>query len=127
MHAIGGLPSVVATSRGPAAHNTVPIDPSLLDDIEKHSQDIAKDVLGMLDKLTDKMGDMSRYTHQSVSVMNDATASLSSTVDQCVSNMVELITAVESLNEDMNTAEILANQIKAIHGSLGELEAAVPK
>ncbi|KAI8819606.1 uncharacterized protein EV422DRAFT_598114 [Fimicolochytrium jonesii] len=121
------LPSALSSQRTTAAQNTVPIDPALIDDVEKHAQEISDDLAVFMGKLRSRLDEMTAATSQSVSLTTDSARNLSTAVHESVAETSELINTVGSMKNEMVKVKALAGQIKSLKDNLDWLEAVVGK
>ncbi|TPX64933.1 hypothetical protein SpCBS45565_g05535 [Spizellomyces sp. 'palustris'] len=119
MHPLPQLPSVLSSSRTSAPQNTVPIDPTLIDEIEKSAEQVSADVVRFLGNLKTRMDEITSYTHESVGINRQAVKSLSNSIEESIAQMTGLINAVDELSHDMTAVEALAGQMWVFTLSLG--------
>ncbi|KAJ3291117.1 hypothetical protein HK104_006320 [Borealophlyctis nickersoniae] len=105
------LPSVLASKKVPAAANTVPIDPTLLDDLEAQAASVAKDLTTLLDGLKAKMGEITSSTLASLKVHDQAVTNLAASAEECVQQTLGLITGMDELSHDMTAVHALSVQM----------------
>ncbi|KAJ3089293.1 hypothetical protein HK102_006739 [Quaeritorhiza haematococci] len=104
------LPSALDTKKGTQG-NTVPLDPTLLDDLERHAAQIALDLSKMLGNLQEFMAEISAHTLQSVDVHKMAVDNLCEAVEDSMRGTVDLINKVDELSHDMSTVQALSAQM----------------
>ncbi|KAI8913098.1 hypothetical protein DFJ77DRAFT_466752 [Powellomyces hirtus] len=121
------LPSVLSSARSAAPQNTVPIDPSLIDDVERHAQELSNGVYALVANLKTRMDEITSCTTTTVSVTRDAAVNLSTSATESMRQMDILIDAVMELRGDMGVIQTLATQIKSVKESLDGLEAIIGK
>ncbi|KAI8829494.1 hypothetical protein BC829DRAFT_423944 [Chytridium lagenaria] len=117
-----GLTAKEATSSKAPLSYAVPIDPTLLDDIERDSRSAARDLDEFMKALEYRIGEMTNLTLQSVNAHGKAATNLSKEMAACTAATVKLITAVDELSHDMEGVQTLSEQIKTIKKSLDWLE-----
>ncbi|KND00648.1 uncharacterized protein SPPG_09141 [Spizellomyces punctatus DAOM BR117] len=127
MHPLPQLPSVLSSSRTSAPQNTVPIDPTLIDEIEKTAEQVSADVVRFLGNLKTRMDEITSYTHESVGVNRQAVNSLSHSIEESIDQMTGLINAVDELSHDMTAVQTLAGEIKTIKDALDRVESIIGK
>ncbi|KAJ3127203.1 hypothetical protein HK098_006655 [Nowakowskiella sp. JEL0407] len=104
---------------------TVPLDPTLLDDLEKKALNISITLNEYLSKLRSKMHDMSLSTYQSVHIHAESIQELCNETESATQRALEMINAVDELSHDMNGVMVLSEQIESIRASLEWLESVV--
>ncbi|KAJ3197061.1 hypothetical protein HK101_006245 [Irineochytrium annulatum] len=105
----------------------VPIDPSLIDDVEKDAKRIARDVdvlMTLLEERVHETSQMTSLTLQSVAAHGKAVDGVTKGVTACTERTLQLIMAVDELSHDMAGVQTLSEQIKTLKGSLDWLEKA---
>ncbi|KAJ3415077.1 hypothetical protein HDV05_005603 [Chytridiales sp. JEL 0842] len=90
---------------------TVPIDPSILEDLEREALKISKNLDSMLTKLQSRMSDMTTYTLQSLQAHQLVIESLCDQISTSREQTVKLITAMDLLTKDMEGVHDLAAQM----------------
>ncbi|TPX47463.1 hypothetical protein SeMB42_g02442 [Synchytrium endobioticum] len=110
------------TSRpNPDEHgHTVPLDPQLLDDIERDAKRIAADYADMVAHISRRINNMSQWTNESVSVNALAVNNLCDSVHGAVKGATELIARTDEL--DYQTIRAFAEQVKAMRSMLDAME-----
>ncbi|KAI8590808.1 hypothetical protein BDZ88DRAFT_450759 [Geranomyces variabilis] len=122
------LPSVLSSSRAAGgSQNTVPINPKLIDDVERHAQELSNGVLALIANLTGRMDEITACTGASVDVTHQAATNLAAATDESVQQMNVLIDAVCALKADTGAVGVLSAQIKQVKESLDGLEALIAK
>ncbi|KAJ3034030.1 hypothetical protein HDV00_005507 [Rhizophlyctis rosea] len=120
------LPSILTPKSLPSTlSTTVPIDPSILTDIEHHATTLAQNVSSLLSSLQTRMSQITSSTSQSVQTHHNATTNLCTEASLATEKMVALIRAVDELTHDLGDVESLAHQIKTLKDSLDWLEAVI--
>ncbi|KAJ3109660.1 hypothetical protein HDU97_003137 [Phlyctochytrium planicorne] len=114
-------PHEASTSHLPVSYS-IPIDPSLLDDIELQSRLAAADLDALLTSLTYRIGEMTNLTQQSVAAHSKAATALVHQLNVCTQGTVKLITLMDELSHDMVGVQNLGEQIQTIKRSLDWLE-----
>ncbi|TPX35121.1 hypothetical protein SmJEL517_g02435 [Synchytrium microbalum] len=125
------LPSVVQPSgTGQSASFSVPLDPQLLDDIEREAHNIAADYADMIQRLQNRIINacifislLIQWTRESVSVNKLAVNNLCDTVDTGVKRATELINRTEEL--DFATIKGFNEQVKSMKLMLDAMEASL--
>ncbi|KAJ3201296.1 hypothetical protein HDU67_001424 [Dinochytrium kinnereticum] len=105
-----GLTPEEATSSNTPLSYAVPIDPSLIDDIEREALTAARDLDGLMKALEYRIGEMTNLTLQSVNAHGKAAVGLVKQMNHCTQATVKLITAVDELSHDMGGVQTLSEQ-----------------
>ncbi|KAI9348271.1 hypothetical protein DFJ73DRAFT_436395 [Zopfochytrium polystomum] len=120
-------PSGSTTTATPAKKSavsifSVPIAPSLLDDIDASAQRLAAELARLMGGLEARMQAIAAGTRDAVDVQAEAVAALAKEVERGRERVLGIVLAVDELCHDMASAAALAEQIKSIKDSLDWLE-----
>ncbi|TRY66862.1 hypothetical protein DNTS_033029 [Danionella cerebrum] len=99
-----------------------PIDPSVLEDLEKHTQDVAQSVELMLRSLNGTIQNMTALSVGYIQTYRDSVDSLGESVDMSIKGMYTLMARCEELDRSMQPIQSLAAQIRDIKRTLDALE-----
>ncbi|XP_056628619.1 BLOC-1 related complex subunit 6 isoform X2 [Triplophysa dalaica] len=108
------------SSRRPA--DIPPIDPSVLVDLHKHTQDVAQSVELMLRSLSGTIQNMTALSVGYIQTYRDSVDSLGESVDMSIKGMYTLMARCEELDRSMQPIHTLAAQIRDIKRTLDALE-----
>ncbi|KAM9829996.1 BLOC-1 related complex subunit 6 [Syngnathus typhle] len=108
-------------SRRPA--DIPPIDPSVLVDLQKHTQEVARSVEVMMRSLNGTIQNMTALSVGYIQTYRDSVDSLGESVDMSIKGMYTLMARCEELDRSMRPIGILAAQIRDIKRTLDALEA----
>ncbi|XP_022521822.2 BLOC-1 related complex subunit 6 [Astyanax mexicanus] len=109
------------SSRRPA--DIPPIDPSVLLDLHKHTQEVAQSVEMMLRSLNGTIQNMTALSVGYIQTYRDSVDSLGESVDMSIKGMYTLMARCEELDRSMQPIQALAAQIRDIKRTLDTLEA----
>ncbi|KAI8927746.1 hypothetical protein BC831DRAFT_451423, partial [Entophlyctis helioformis] len=104
---------------------SVPLDPSLLDEIERQAETIGTELAQLVKRLQTQLHDVAGHTLESVQVHAYAVDRLCEAVDENVFRTSQLVQHVDDVMEDMETVQRLASQLQAIKSRLAWLEGIV--
>ncbi|XP_026115369.1 BLOC-1-related complex subunit 6-like isoform X1 [Carassius auratus] len=99
-----------------------PIDPSVLLDLHKHTQDVAQSVELMLRSLNGTIQNMTALSVGYIQTYRDSVDSLGESVDMSIKGMYTLMARCEELDRSMQPIHALAAQIRDIKRTLDALE-----
>ncbi|XP_067269808.1 BLOC-1 related complex subunit 6 isoform X2 [Pseudorasbora parva] len=99
-----------------------PIDPSVLVDLHKHTQDVAQSVELMLRSLSGTIQNMTALSVGYIQTYRDSVDSLGESVDMSIKGMYTLMARCEELDRSMQPIHTLAAQIRDIKRTLDALE-----
>ncbi|XP_077080243.1 BLOC-1-related complex subunit 6 [Siphateles boraxobius] len=99
-----------------------PIDPSVLEDLHKHTQDVAQSVELMLRSLSGTIQNMTALSVGYIQTYRDSVDSLGESVDMSIKGMYTLMARCEELDRSMQPIHTLAAQIRDIKRTLDALE-----
>uniref|UniRef100_A0A8C2EKV8 Si:dkey-72l14.4 n=1 Tax=Cyprinus carpio TaxID=7962 RepID=A0A8C2EKV8_CYPCA len=99
-----------------------PIDPSVLEDLHKHTQDVAQSVELMLRSLNGTIQNMTALSVGYIQTYRDSVDSLGESVDMSIKGMYTLMARCEELDRSMQPIHALAAQIRDIKRTLDALE-----
>ncbi|KAI2661648.1 BLOC-1-related complex subunit 6 [Labeo rohita] len=99
-----------------------PIDPSVLVDLHKHTQDVAQSVELMLRSLNGTIQNMTALSVGYIQTYRDSVDSLGESVDMSIKGMYTLMARCEELDRSMQPIHALAAQIRDIKRTLDALE-----
>ncbi|XP_043102755.1 BLOC-1 related complex subunit 6 [Puntigrus tetrazona] len=99
-----------------------PIDPSVLVDLHKHTQDVAQSVELMLRSLSGTIQNMTALSVGYIQTYRDSVDSLGESVDMSIKGMYTLMARCEELDRSMQPIHALAAQIRDIKRTLDALE-----
>ncbi|KAK3540303.1 hypothetical protein QTP70_029599 [Hemibagrus guttatus] len=100
-----------------------PIDPSVLLDLHKHTQEVAHSVEMMLRSLNGTIQNMTALSVGYIQTYRDSVDSLGESVDMSIKGMYTLMARCEELDRSMQPIQALAAQIRDIKRTLDALEA----
>ncbi|TSO77707.1 BLOC-1-related complex subunit 6 [Bagarius yarrelli] len=99
-----------------------PIDPSVLVDLHKHTQEVAHSVEVMLRSLNGTIQNMTALSVGYIQTYRDSVDSLGEAVDMSIKGMYTLMARCEELDRSMQPIQTLAAQIRDIKRTLDALE-----
>ncbi|XP_029455455.1 BLOC-1-related complex subunit 6 [Rhinatrema bivittatum] len=99
-----------------------PIDPEVLKDLERHTEDIAHKVDQMMKSLNGTIQNMTALSVGYIQTYRDSVDSLGESVDMSIKGMYTLMTRCEELDGSMQSIHALAKQIREIKRTLEMLE-----
>ncbi|XP_061536203.1 BLOC-1 related complex subunit 6 isoform X1 [Phycodurus eques] len=108
-------------SRRPA--DIPPIDPTVLVDLQRHTQEVAQSVEIMMRSLNGTIQNMTALSVGYIQTYRDSVDSLGESVDMGIKSMYTLMARCEELDRSMQPINILAAQIRDIKRTLDALEA----
>ncbi|XP_061688784.1 BLOC-1 related complex subunit 6 [Syngnathoides biaculeatus] len=108
-------------SRRPA--DIPPIDPTVLVDLQRHTQEVAQSVEKMMRSLNGTIQNMTALSVGYIQTYRDSVDSLGESVDMSIKSMYTLMARCEELDRSMQPINILAAQIRDIKRTLDALEA----
>ncbi|CAG6021178.1 BLOC-1-related complex subunit 6 isoform 1-T2 [Menidia menidia] len=108
-------------SRKPA--DIPPIDPTVLVDLQKHTQEVAQSVEVMMRSLNGTIQNMTALSVGYIQTYRDSVDSLGESVDMSIKGMYTLMARCEELDRSMQPIHTLAAQIRDIKRTLDALEA----
>ncbi|XP_029974365.1 BLOC-1-related complex subunit 6 [Salarias fasciatus] len=108
-------------SRRPA--DIPPIDPTVLLDLQKHTQEVAHSVEMMMRSLNGTIQNMTALSVGYIQTYRDSVDSLGESVDMSIKGMYTLMARCEELDRSMQPIHTLAAQIRDIKRTLDALEA----
>ncbi|XP_072222833.1 BLOC-1-related complex subunit 6 [Leuresthes tenuis] len=108
-------------SRKPA--DIPPIDPTVLVDLQKHTQEVAQSVEMMMRSLNGTIQNMTALSVGYIQTYRDSVDSLGESVDMSIKGMYTLMARCEELDRSMQPIHSLAAQIRDIKRTLDALEA----
>ncbi|XP_019718733.1 BLOC-1-related complex subunit 6 isoform X2 [Hippocampus comes] len=108
-------------SRRPA--DIPPIDPTVLVDLQRHTQEVAQSVETMMRSLNGTIQNMTALSVGYIQTYRDSVDSLGESVDMSIKGMYTLMARCEELDRSMQPINILAAQIRDIKRTLDALEA----
>ncbi|XP_051525195.1 uncharacterized protein LOC127424237 [Myxocyprinus asiaticus] len=100
-----------------------PIDPSVLVDLQRHTQEVAQSVELMLRSLNGTIQNMTALSVGYIQTYRDSVDSLGESVDMSIKGMYTLMARCEELDRSMQPIHTLAAQIRDIKRTLDALEA----
>lgn len=100
-----------------------PIDPSVLEDLHKHTQEVSQSVEGMMKSLNGTIQNMTALSVGYIQTYRDSVDSLGESVDMSIKGMYTLMARCEELDRSMQPIHTLAAQIRDIKRTLDALEA----
>ncbi|XP_074500795.1 BLOC-1-related complex subunit 6 [Sebastes fasciatus] len=109
------------SSRRPA--DIPPIDPTVLVDLQRHSQEVAHSVEMMMRSLNGTIQNMTALSVGYIQTYRDSVDSLGESVDMSIKGMYTLMARCEELDRSMQPIHTLAAQIRDIKRTLDALEA----
>ncbi|XP_035239414.1 BLOC-1-related complex subunit 6 isoform X1 [Anguilla anguilla] len=99
-----------------------PIDPSVLLDLQRHTQDVAQSVELMMRSLNGTIQNMTALSVGYIQTYRDSVDSLGEAVDMSIKGMYTLMARCEELDRSMQPIHALAQQIRDIKRTLDALE-----
>lgn len=108
-------------SRRPA--DIPPIDPAVLLDLQRHTQEVAHSVEMMMRSLNGTIQNMTALSVGYIQTYRDSVDSLGESVDMSIKGMYTLMARCEELDRSMQPIHALAAQIRDIKRTLDALEA----
>ncbi|XP_022613303.1 BLOC-1-related complex subunit 6 [Seriola dumerili] len=108
-------------SRRPA--DIPPIDPAVLVDLQRHTQEVAQSVEMMMRSLNGTIQNMTALSVGYIQTYRDSVDSLGESVDMSIKGMYTLMARCEELDRSMQPIHTLAAQIRDIKRTLDALEA----
>ncbi|XP_005800237.1 BLOC-1-related complex subunit 6 [Xiphophorus maculatus] len=108
-------------SRRPA--DIPPIDPTVLLDLQRHTQEVAHSVEIMMKSLNGTIQNMTALSVGYIQTYRDSVDSLGESVDMSIKGMYTLMARCEELDRSMQPIHTLAAQIRDIKRTLDALEA----
>ncbi|XP_054637341.1 BLOC-1 related complex subunit 6 [Dunckerocampus dactyliophorus] len=108
-------------SRRPA--DIPPIDPTVLVDLQRHTQEVAHSVEMMMRSLNGTIQNMTALSVGYIQTYRDSVDSLGESVDMSIKGMYTLMARCEELDRSMQPINVLAAQIRDIKRTLDALEA----
>ncbi|XP_029362281.1 BLOC-1-related complex subunit 6 [Echeneis naucrates] len=108
-------------SRRPA--DIPPIDPAVLLDLQRHTQEVAHSVEMMMRSLNGTIQNMTALSVGYIQTYRDSVDSLGESVDMSIKGMYTLMARCEELDRSMQPIHTLATQIRDIKRTLDALEA----
>ncbi|XP_029911601.1 BLOC-1-related complex subunit 6 [Myripristis murdjan] len=109
------------SSRRPA--DIPPIDPAVLVDLQRHTQEVAHSVEMMMRSLNGTIQNMTALSVGYIQTYRDSVDSLGESVDMSIKGMYTLMARCEELDRSMQPIHTLAAQIRDIKRTLDALEA----
>ncbi|KAM9343298.1 BLOC-1-related complex subunit 6 isoform 1-T5 [Pholidichthys leucotaenia] len=100
-----------------------PIDPAVLLDLQKHTQEVAHSVEMMMRSLNGTIQNMTALSVGYIQTYRDSVDSLGESVDMSIKGMYTLMARCEELDRSMQPIHTLAAQIREIKRTLDALEA----
>ncbi|KAJ0036507.1 hypothetical protein NQD34_005184, partial [Periophthalmus magnuspinnatus] len=100
-----------------------PIDPSVLVDLHRHTQEVAQSVEAMMKSLNGTIQNMTALSVGYIQTYRDSVDSLGESVDMSIKGMYTLMARCEELDRSMQPIHGLAAQIRDIKRTLDALEA----
>ncbi|KAK2851144.1 hypothetical protein Q5P01_007420 [Channa striata] len=100
-----------------------PIDPAVLLDLQRHTQDVAHSVELMMRSLNGTIQNMTALSVGYIQTYRDSVDSLGESVDMSIKGMYTLMARCEELDRSMQPIQSLAAQIRDIKRTLDALEA----
>ncbi|XP_036388629.1 BLOC-1-related complex subunit 6 [Megalops cyprinoides] len=99
-----------------------PIDPGVLLDLQRHTQDVAQSVELMMRSLNGTIQNMTALSVGYIQTYRDSVDSLGEAVDMSIKGMYTLMARCEELDRSMQPIHALAQQIRDIKRTLDALE-----
>ncbi|KAJ8265140.1 hypothetical protein COCON_G00142390 [Conger conger] len=99
-----------------------PIDPGVLLDLQRHTQDVAQSVELMMRSLNGTIQNMTALSVGYIQTYRDSVDSLGEAVDMSIKGMYTLMARCEELDRSMQPIHTLAQQIRDIKRTLEALE-----
>nr|XP_015203779.1 PREDICTED: uncharacterized protein C17orf59 homolog [Lepisosteus oculatus] len=111
-------------SRGPQRKlaDIPPIDPGVLLDLQRHTQDVAHSVELMMRSLNSTIQNMTALSVGYIQTYRDSVDSLGESVDMSIKGMYTLMARCEELDRSMQPIHGLAKQIRDLKRTLDTLE-----
>ncbi|XP_068613600.1 BLOC-1-related complex subunit 6-like [Brachionichthys hirsutus] len=100
-----------------------PIDPAVLLDLQRHTQEVAHSVEMMMRSLNGTIQNMTALSVGYIQTYRDSVDSLGESVDMSIKGMYTLMARCEELDRSMQPIQALAAQIRDIKRTLDTLEA----
>lgn len=100
-----------------------PIDPAVLLDLQRHTQEVAQSVEMMMRSLNGTIQNMTALSVGYIQTYRDSVDSLGESVDMSIKGMYTLMARCEELDRSMQPIHTLAAQIRDIKRTLDALEA----
>ncbi|KAI1893020.1 hypothetical protein AGOR_G00139580 [Albula goreensis] len=100
-----------------------PIDPNVLLDLQRHTQDVAQSVELMMRSLNGTIQNMTALSVGYIQTYRDSVDSLGEAVDMSIKGMYTLMARCEELDRSMQPIHGLAQQIRDVKRTLDALEA----
>ncbi|XP_038149785.1 BLOC-1 related complex subunit 6 [Cyprinodon tularosa] len=100
-----------------------PIDPTVLVDLQRHTQEVAHSVEMMMKSLNGTIQNMTALSVGYIQTYRDSVDSLGESVDMSIKGMYTLMARCEELDRSMQPIHTLAAQIRDIKRTLDALEA----
>ncbi|KAK6307846.1 hypothetical protein J4Q44_G00211170 [Coregonus suidteri] len=100
-----------------------PIDPAVLVDLQRHTQEVAHSVELMMRSLNGTIQNMTALSVGYIQTYRDSVDSLGESVDMSIKGMYTLMARCEELDRSMQPIHTLAAQIRDIKRTLDALEA----
>ncbi|XP_059189952.1 BLOC-1 related complex subunit 6 isoform X2 [Centropristis striata] len=100
-----------------------PIDPTVLVDLQRHTQEVAHSVEMMMRSLNGTIQNMTALSVGYIQTYRDSVDSLGESVDMSIKGMYTLMARCEELDRSMQPIHTLAAQIRDIKRTLDALEA----
>ncbi|KAK5622414.1 hypothetical protein CRENBAI_003926 [Crenichthys baileyi] len=100
-----------------------PIDPTVLLDLQRHTQEVAHSVEMMMKSLNGTIQNMTALSVGYIQTYRDSVDSLGESVDMSIKGMYTLMARCEELDRSMQPIHTLAAQIRDIKRTLDALEA----
>ncbi|XP_062314338.1 BLOC-1 related complex subunit 6 [Osmerus eperlanus] len=100
-----------------------PIDPAVLLDLERHTQEVAHSVEMMMRSLNGTIQNMTALSVGYIQTYRDSVDSLGESVDMSIKGMYTLMARCEELDRSMQPIHTLAAQIRDVKRTLDALEA----
>ncbi|KAJ3076139.1 hypothetical protein HDU98_005558 [Podochytrium sp. JEL0797] len=101
---------------------SIPIDPSVIHTLEEQSHLLSADLSRLVASLTSRMTAMTSSAHESVVIHHSCVSQLCETVDESRAKMVNLITGVDQLAEDLGAVVALKSQISVLKEAVALIE-----
>jgi len=102
--------------------NTIPLDPSIIQTLEKSALHITQDFNALSTRLSDYITAISASTAQSVGVHRMAVDNLNEEVEKSIEALLALISKCDELAMDLSAIDLLSEQIKHVKDSLAFLD-----
>uniref|UniRef100_A0A3Q3WTR1 BLOC-1-related complex subunit 6 C-terminal helix domain-containing protein n=1 Tax=Mola mola TaxID=94237 RepID=A0A3Q3WTR1_MOLML len=100
-----------------------PIDPAVLLDLQRHTQEVAHSVETMMRSLNGTIQNMTALSVGYIQTYRDSVDSLGESVDMSIKGMYTLMARCEELDRSMQPIHTLATQIRDMKRTLDALEA----